>query len=236
MLLTVLLVGAVGANAEERARIPADVAFDPKKAKSESNRLATISADDAKLLGHFKEREAVLDGMCNAAVVKPKECRKGKELVASKIEKTRHAIATHKTLSLIFAFYHRLMVMNLDPRDELAARSLVDVACAKALGFPDQLGDSMDRIAKMTNRLSGSFPKGKLPPVKGSAEFCQSELTALEDFFKRGKTGNSGLTNFFSTVNIPLKVAEETLEKARLLAENTESTLRYQDAVRKGAA
>lgn len=237
LLLTVLLVGAVGTNAEERARIPADVAFDPKKAKSESDRLAQFSADDAELIGHFKEREASLDAMCNANVVTPQECRESKELVASRIKNTRHAVATHKTLSLIFAFYHRLIVMNLDPRDELAARSLVDTVCAKTLGLPDQLGDSMDRIAEMTKQLSKSLPtKSKLPSVKGSFEFCQSELTALEKFLKNGKAGNPRLTLFFRKADIPLEMAKETLERAKKSAENTESTLRYQDAVRRGAA
>lgn len=236
LLLTVLLVGAVGTNAEERARIPADVAFDPKKAKSESDRLAQISADDAKLIGHFKEREASLDAMCNANVVTP-ECREGKELVASRIKNTRHAVVTHKTLSFIFAFYHRLIVMNLDPRDELAARSLVETVCAKTLGFPDQLGDSMDRIAEMTEQLSKSLPtKSKLPSVKGSSEFCQSELTALEKFLKNGKAGNPRLTRFFRDADIPLEVAKKTLKMARASAENTERTLQYQDAVRRGAA
>lgn len=237
LLLTVLLLGT---DAEERrARIPADVAFNVEKSKHESERLAKISADDAKLIAHFKDKQEELGAICRAGKFTPLQCEQGKKLVDGRMEKTREAVAHHRTLSNIFSFYRKLITMDLNPRDELMARIMIDSVCSKALGLPDDMGvmTKMDNIAEMTRKMSSLFPGGKkLPHIKGAYEFCQEEIRSLEEFLKNSKTGNPGLTRFFASVEMTADSAKKTLEEAKLQAEKKEANSRYEDAVRRGAA
>lgn len=224
-----------GIESEEIPRISADASTNPANAKKASDDLAQRAVKDAELIGGYKKKLEELSGFCASGTFTPEECQFGEQMVHTEMDATRVAVVHHKTLSLIFHFYHTLMTMNIDPRKEVIARSFSESICYRFMGLPSP--QSFDILAFMDEQIKkyGRLPEFK-HRFKPASVYCQEELKKMLNFLA-GKEENSELSKLFVPKNqLPVEEAKKMLDALRAYYKEQERESLYQKHVRNGAA